>query len=379
MLLFWGLIGFLQTIFLPGAAICVILVKYRLGFTRFIVLSFIYSLASNYIILYILLYCKIYTRFSMIIIFILFTGILIYYLFNKHKIIKLCINYSFKDDINLNITHIKNINNIFIALISLTTLLVILFYHKYVYTHIDAINSWDVWAVSWASNTYPSTYGDYPQLAAMIMSIPYVYMDTTKIQIFSILTSQFCVIPCLFGLYCLRKSKYMYSAVTAAVGLVWLFAASKGIAPDITVIIFCLLSYIMLQLHLIEYSNGNQDKLYLYSAFIAAAISGTLKQTGLIWVFLLIFIAIYQLAEIGINRKKIYKIIVLPAIISLIFSLSWYIFNTYLIYIGLVPTKIVSIFNNPAYYKGRSFLQRAIYCFFHYSYYSIFILPTIRC
>jgi hypothetical protein len=378
MSLFWGIIGFLQTIFIPGAAFCSLTLKKRIGFSRFFTLSFTYSLAFNYAIIYLFIIFKIYVKTTMIILVIAESLVLLYIYFNKREIKKDIIYDSFKKDINLSLTHIKNINIILISLIILSSLLVFLFYHKIIYTHVDAINSWDVWAISWASNIYPRTYGDYPQLTSIMMSIPYVFIGNINIQVFSILNLQFCVIPALFTLYCLRKSQYMYSVVSCAIGLVWLFAASKGIAPDIVVAIFCLISFILLQLHIIDYSNGRNEKFYLYSAFIASAVAGTLKQTGFIWCFLFIFISIYQLAEIGIKRTKIYKIILLPSLISLFFAGSWYGFNTYLVYIGLVPSRLVSIFNHPILFNGKSYFERATYCFFHYFYYSVFSFPAIK-
>jgi hypothetical protein len=288
--------------------------------------------------------------------------------------------YAYKENITYKDNKYYLINKIiFIVLISLASLLVFLFFHKTVYNHIDAILSWDEWALAWADNRYPRTYGDYPQLTPILMSIPYVYMGTTKIQLFSILTIEIFIIPCLWALYTLRKTPLSLPALICALGLMWLNTATKAIAPDVALTIVMILSFVFLQWYLSELDEGKNNRFYLYSAFIAAATSAFIKQTGLIWCFSFVLMALYYLKLYKLNYRAIINIIGLPALLSLVLASSWYIFNSYLVYIGLVPSKLVVVFTDPVYFKGRSFVGRAIYCFFHYSYYSIFTFPALRC
>ncbi|MDR1658197.1 MAG: hypothetical protein LBT47_11695 [Deltaproteobacteria bacterium] len=380
MFIFWGIIGFFQSIFLPGAVICASLSKEKIGFSKFLVTSFIYSLAANYALICIFLIFGIYTKLPMLITLLLESLYLIYYCYARTKYKIEIKNYDiFKGDPEQSAKYKLVCYTIFTIVISLAALLVFSFFHKTVYIHIDAINSWDSWARSWASNQYPRTYGDYPQLVPIIMSIPYVFMGSDTIQLFSILSFEFFVLPGLFALYTLRKSSLSFPAVTCAVILLWLNSATRAIAPDIHLGTVAVISFVALQWHLIDLSHGDNEKFYLFTAFLAAAISAVMKQTGLIWYFLFILVSVYHFRNVGLHYNAIIKRILPSAFIALLFCISWYFFNTYLIYIGLVPTKLVSIFTNPAYYRDRSFIYRAVYCFFHYSYYSIFILPCLRC
>jgi hypothetical protein len=315
----------------------------------------------------------------MIIVFIIEVLAFAYYYFTRNKTKEIDVHDTFADDPPQTPGAIRNAKIIFGFLITLSFVTVFLFYHKFVYTHIDSITSVDAFAKDFAANMYPRTYGDYPQLLSIMISMPYVYMGTVKIQLFSILTSQFVIIPCLFALYGLLRTKYLYSAVATACGAFWIYMATKEVVADLSVITVSVVSFVLLQFHIMEYSRGKTDRLYLYSAFLAAGVSAVIKQTGFIWFFLFIFVAIYQINEAGAERREIYRLILGPALAGLVFSSSWYFYNSYLIYMGVIPSRMVSQFSDPVYYHGRTFLGRAFYSFYHWCYYSIFIFPALRC
>jgi hypothetical protein len=375
--LFWGVIGFLQAVFLPGAAVCALATRKRLGFARFFALSYVYSSAAGYVVAFLFLGLGIYTKTSMVILLVAELAILLYCAFFRWEKDNYLETYDqFKGD-EFKYSELK-FKIFFAFLICIAFVLVFSFYQKTVYNHIDSINTWDMWAREWAVNRYPRTYGDYAQLTPILMSIPYVYIGNNVIQLFSILNIQFCVLPILFALLTLRRSRFAFAAAAAGALSFWIFLTSKAIQPDINLVVAMVFSFVFLIWYTADLSHGLDNKFYLYSAFIAAGVAGVIKQQGLIWCLMFVIIAVYHLVELGIDRQKAYKILFFPMICSLAFTLPWYFYNSHLVSVGLVPTKIGSIFTNPAYYKGRTFIGRAIYCSYHYLQYSIFTLPAVR-
>jgi hypothetical protein len=380
MYLFYGFLGFLQSVFLPGAALCTTILNKKIEFIKLFVLIFIYSITINYVLISLLLYLKIYVKLSVLII-ILFEFLIlwlnIFYFNTPNRYLQT--NDVPTDIVIINSQYIKFVNILYTILISISVFLILIFYHKTVYNHIDAIMTNDPWAQSWANNQYPRTYGDYPQLMNIIMSIPYVLMGTNKIQLFSILNLEFFIVPGLCALYTIRKTSFSIPSITCAIILLWLNTSTRAIVADVHLTTLIIISLVILIWCLINISNNIYNNFYIFSAFITAAMAAVMKQTGLIWYFLFVLVVYNYLKLYNVSNKKIFNYTGLPVLLSLIICVSWYFFNSYLVYIGYVPTKLISIFNNDAYYRGRSFFGRAFYCLYHYSYYSIFTIFAIRC
>ncbi|MDR1487028.1 MAG: hypothetical protein LBT62_03385 [Deltaproteobacteria bacterium] len=379
--MFLGLASILQAYFLPGALFVFFLKKTNYRFAILFPIIFIFSLAFNYVLVFFLLYFDLYIQKIVLIIFSAeLILLLLLLLVNGKKINNKNIKLQKQDDIELNDVYneSKVIKYSYGIILGIAVALVLAFPHGIVYDHIDAINSWDIWAQSFANCQYPKTYGDYPQLTSILMSLPYVFMGSVSIQLFSILMIDLFIFQCLISLNILLKTEYRHSSITCSFLITWVYASNKVIIVDVAVSCIAILSFTLLLEYIRRLKQGDGDRLLLWAAFLAAGINGAIKQTGLIWCYVFAPVAIHQINNAGIERKTAVKSIVLPYFASVVFATSWYWFNAYLVYIGQVPTKIVSIFTNKALFGGYSYVTRAVTATFKYMHYSIFALAALR-
>jgi hypothetical protein len=381
LILFWGIVGILNGIFLPGAMVTV-LASPRLNVSRFLSISLVLSLIINYIICLTLIIPGFYTKHVMISLFIFYLFIIIssYFIKSANISAKTSIskNYNIDNSISLSVCiEEKNLKIIYYICFFIAFIFIFLFYHKILFKGVDPIVNWNAWAVSWANNTYPKTMGDYPQLMPIIMGIPYLFMGQEIPQVFSILSLELITLISILCFYTLKSSNYSYGSAVAALGTVWLFIVTGVGYADVIVGILALMAFSIFQWHLAELKEQRHDSFFLYAAFSAAAASATIKQSGLFWwpFFILIVIEGYKL-----NNYKYLEIIekiIIPVILSLLIIFPWYIYNRYLIYLGKNNSMTNYFLNATGLFHGHSFFSRSIYSIFKYFYYTIFALPAI--
>jgi hypothetical protein len=382
MLLFWGIVGILEALFLPGAAICALWAPMATGRLRFLAASFVFSLAVSYLLAFALLPLGLYGRPALLAVFLMSLGALCLSsaLGRLRRMLKRGTEPT-EPSCARSLRERKIISGLLIGAICLGLAIVLSFYRGLAFRSLDAILSWNGWAVSWASGEYPQIFGDYPQLMPIVMSVPYIMMESLSPQLFSILALNLFIIVGLLALYALKDSFFACGAVVAAYGTLWLYSSTGIGYADVLVGVLALLSLAFLEWQAQEVNKGRAEPFFLYAAFVAAAATGVMKQSGLMWWPWFVLIA-YETAQRGGQNKnrdrgQNIRSLIAPAILSALLAVPWYIYNKWLIYQGHVPGMTRFFLSEPQLYEGRSFLGRAVFASFRYSYFTIFAWPAI--
>ncbi|MDR2352792.1 MAG: hypothetical protein LBF22_06430 [Deltaproteobacteria bacterium] len=387
---FWGVIGVISSIFLPGAALTALIAKKPLSGAKFLTLAFIFSLTLNYLLSFLTIGAAIPNRPTFLGVTILALIILvILYLQGKFKIlfsqtpdtpeVPLALLGENQELPGKN-TEPKNINlNILYNLaLLLGILMIVFFYRGFIFLSSDAISSWNGWALSWADNSYPKVFGDYPQLLPIIISLPYIFMGESVVQLFSILNLNYFILIGLLALATLKDTRYAWGGAISSLGLMWLVAITPIGYADAIIAFLGIISLVNLLWYQESLLEKKERRLFLYSAFLGAALTAVLKQAGLFFYIFFILIAIEFYLGLGsYSFQKIARSLLLPLGLSLPLAFVWYIYNKVQIYQGEVIPYTNFYLTEEALYKGRSFFGRAIYALFRYSYFTLFALAAI--
>jgi hypothetical protein len=370
MTLFWGIMGILHAVFLPGAAICALIAPRRLGHARFASLAFVLSLVVNYVMAMVLVQAGLYTRPALMLAaaasaLILLAASLARGPSKERPQAKSCfppnkakyISYSF--------------NLIFFAAL----LLVALFFHKTVFKSIDQILSWNYWAGSWAANSYPQIRGDYPQLMPIIKSIPYIFIGTTDILVFSIVSLDIFIVFFLICLSTLKGGRYGPAVPVVALLSVYFWVITQAGYADAMVGLLALMAFVILQWSLEPGLGRGEKRLHLFLAFQAAAAAAVIKQTGMLWWPWFVLVAAELLEGRTVRERA--RTLFLPVLASALVAFPWYLYNRYLIAQGDVAPNILLIINSPEIYQGRGLAARIWRALGHYPQYFLFLVPAV--
>ncbi|MDR2198812.1 MAG: hypothetical protein LBR53_05050 [Deltaproteobacteria bacterium] len=278
-------------------------------------------------------------------------------------------------------------------------LLLMTVFREKVYTTVDAIVSWNSWAMSWASGVYPGIYGDYPQLMPILMSIPAAMAGIEIPQIFAILCYNAALAISLLSFWTLRGTNHAVGAAVAALGTVWLRRYTSPGHADILVGTAALSAFTALQWYIHmrmgrktiirvsdhsfptvspEYEGGS-GSFYLWTAFMAASACAVIKQSGLFWFPFFVLIAYESLRCEGVDGSVVWRILWKPCLAAFAIAVPWYVYNKYLMNIGEVVSMTNFFLSDVQLYKEMGFFGRAIYALFRYAYYTLFAVAAILC
>lgn len=328
--------GLLQALILPGL-ICVYFIKNLDFFSRLILASTL-SLVINYVFVWILYTLKIYSQISFLFIFII--EILFILKFQK-KIYK-----DFFDLYNFCLNSIKEI--LLTKSISFVKLIFIIYCIWYfilfrnngyltVFTHWDAVVSWNRWALELHEGTFQGSRG-YPLAISILFSIVYTFAKETNIQTF---VKLICVYwPFLGGLSFFGcglfypKSKQIF----AIASLIYLFLLINGtgttdfifsglvdpiMASYGAIFIFSILCIVSN-----SFQNNLQYKSIIGLFIISIAGSALIKMTGVILTiqFLFLIFIVRDTIKNPFEYKLSYVFFVLFAFL---FIIHWYVLTTF--------------------------------------------------
>ncbi|MDR2612688.1 MAG: hypothetical protein LBG06_07665 [Deltaproteobacteria bacterium] len=263
-------------------------------------------------------------------------------------------------------------------------LLIIAFREK-VYAGIDPILSWNSWAMDWASGRYPVYFGDYPQLMPILMGLPAALGGAGIPQIFAILALNSFVFFAILAFWTLRGTPHAAGAAVAALGTVWLRRYTGAGYADLLVGVTALTAFAALQWHLeargggAAGGSGEGAAFYLWLAFAAAAACAVLKQSGLFWLPFFALIARETLAGAGLTRREILRALWGPCLAAAAVAVPWYVYNRYLMSLGVVNDMTAFFLSGEPLYKGMGLLERALRSIVKYSYYTLFAVPALAC
>jgi hypothetical protein len=367
MLLILGLLGFIQAVFLPGAIIYRLFNLKTKFYIYFLIIVGI-SIAINSNIVFLLVLLNIYSQKSMLILIIIETILLLKFKI-KNDNYSLLYKYKFLDNIN---SDIKYKNKEFLYFIINKCKLIILLITIYIiigptgisnlgqiFINVDAIVSWNSWAVDLATGGMPVKYHLYSQLLPSILSIPYVLMEDTWIQFFSYaICLLFPTCICLMILSLFEKFPIV-SFIMMIIVCLW---PIKRFVKYMGYVDFPLsfIGFLAVATILWGYKEDERTRikcLLLSSFFLGSA--AAIKQLGflLILFFPLIIIEFKILSLINIKLKL--KTIILFSIITLFFALPWNIYIYYSFEKIIASSHMQNILQNI--HLGRSLFERLLH------------------
>ncbi len=328
------LFGLLQALILPGL-ICSYYIKF-LDFRDRIIFASTLSLLLNYLLVTIMYFLSIYNQTSLIILFCVELLVLF-------KLKNLILN-----DFNnfLNYVYEKSKFIIQSKSIDFFTLLFIsfVFYYFYllkdngfltVFTHWDAVVSWNRWAVELHEGTFQGSRG-YPLAIPILFSIIYTFANETNIQTF---VKYICVYwPFLGGLVFFRCGTLIpeFKNIFGVSSILYLYLLSKGswtsdfIYSGLVDPIMASYGAISIFIYFLTRSLKDNDQIIkiIFISSLSIAGSALIKLTGL---FLLLYFLIFISILIIYNKKftEFKKYFISLFVVSLFISFHWYVLTTF--------------------------------------------------
>lgn len=329
-------LGLIQALILPGL-ICSYYVK-KIDLRDRLIFASSLSLLLNYLIVWLLYLFNIYNQTTLIPLFAI--EILFLYKFRSF------ILSEFTDLYLLNIQKIKSI--IKSQSIDFFTILLILFCIYYfsllktnglltVFTHWDAVVSWNRWAIELHESNFHGSRG-YPLAISILFSIIYTFANETNIQTFA---KYVCIYwPFLGGLILFRCGSILpkYKNIFGISAIFYLHLLSKGswtsdfifsglvdpvMAAYGAIFIYC---YIFIFSSIARDSTQNRNIAALTILSVASA--SLIKMTGLI-LFIYFSVIIFALLSQNIYLKSQKNFFILIFAFSTILAFHWYVMTTF--------------------------------------------------
>lgn len=342
---FLGIIGLIQVCFVPGY----ILYRYlglRESLIANLATTFFFSLIINYILVFALTVLGIYTRLTVFIILAVELIWIINIIRTQGFWLKTdqsgVASFLFLEN------HEKSLLPYIIKCLmaALYISIGLIYTHTYIYENIgttfkqmDAVLSWNRWAVDWYNNAMPSITHLYPQLLPANWSLIYKFIGTDEIQLFAkAMMPIFALVGfLLMGQISANEKKYIGILAGIVFMLVIMFFytiwVSDGYA-DIPVSMFSLAALYMLFRARKIVEEKYRDKIVLVG-FALCGGALVVKQTGL-FIFIaypfLLWLYVYKGSACW-NAKELKKILSGLAV-ALALSSPWYIYKVYQIQVG---------------------------------------------
>ena len=331
------LLGLIQALVLPGL-ICSYWIK-NIDYRDRIILTSTLSLLLNYTIVWFLYALNIYSQQSMFILlgieFVLILKISRY------------IAEDFKNFYQHALTTLKTI--IRTKTINIQTLLFVLFclYYFYllktsgfltVFTHWDAVVSWNRWAVELHEGTFQGSRG-YPQAISILFSIVYTIANETNIQT---LVKYICVYwPFLGGVAIFNCGIYLpkFKNVFGVAAIFYLYLISKGswtidfifsgLADPFMAAFGAIFVFSALLIFSPITRKHPQFNKIIALTSLSIGTSALIKMTGVFLFFYFIFI-LFIFFVIHKSNFKIHRAFYITSlVISTLLVLHWYVFTTF--------------------------------------------------
>lgn len=361
-----GVLGIFQTLFFPGLMIKKF-IQYPRNFFFLIASIVAFSLITNYLIVFLLTTLGIFIRWIVIFLFIIEMFVLLYLyrqallnfnigqffqkLWNSiaHSIVSLF--PTVENDENALIKVVKYGLMLASLIIGLIAIEWIFRFFRYnlgeVFNTWDAVVSWNRWAVDWASNHFPYSTQDYPQLIPANWALIYQFIGTTEIQFFSkaiMPLFPLLIFLMLLGLGFETRNPAFFLAIELTRLIIKKFSAEFIAAGyvDFSLTFFVLLSFIMLFL---AYKSENlDDRLrYLFLSFIFVSGAVVTKQPGFFALFGIILITLLFVVRKDLSDIfKLYKKQILFLLIMMgLIIIPWYLLKGIQFLIGTDQTHLL--------------------------------------
>lgn len=362
-----GILALLQISFIPGFLLLRIL-KLSEGYLATVLLSFGLSLSINYYIVFILTASHIYNRWSLFAIVIFEVVLLILStkretyqkLIAKNKIPFSWINPR-KSLAIISFLSRQPILLLFSQVIAISAVIYLIYYYMYVdlapktvFSAWDAVISWNRWALDWYHNSLPFHTWEYPQLLPANVSLTYVFINNSVVQLFA--KSMFYIFPiamvaCLWDLGNQRKDEGYFWAILFLVIFTIVIFSGLGVSgfADIPVACMVLLAVYPLLLANSTTLRDSHAKKIIVGSIICGAATIT-KQAG-IYLAVVYPILIYLSLNMNSSIKKTdyFKVILTSVLMILFYLVPWYTYKLIQIHMGIDNSAAIPLLQGYAY------------------------------
>jgi len=359
-----GVLSIFQVAFLPGYLV-IRLLKIADRLLKTLILSFSVSLVVNHYLVVLLTAIGIYNRTA---IFSIFVGeMAVFVWLTRHHLNMPLLHYYdlLKGKLGLSWDDLKSCTAIikyFFVAVSLT-------YFTYnfigniggVHDGVDALLSWNRWAIDWYNGKFPNLTWHYPQLLPSNWSISYIFIGTYKIQFFATAIIQLFPLFSLLALLDLwnrkKEAAFLYAIpVLGIIYIIFLFGIINQGFADIPVAYMSFISiYTLLNINI----DDTRSKIYkhLFIGLFCCAGAALTKQAGLylLSIYPLFWFSILYTNKINKLMHAIY-IIVCSYILLACLVAPWYLYVTDRINKGLDASEISYVTNDI--FKGADIITR---------------------
>ncbi len=368
-MLFFGSIGILQVLFLPG-----LIFVHFLQFPKRLVEKFLAiiatSLLMNYLLVFLLTALHIYTRPMVFVLLALEIGLLTWIyrdsLKQPNETIFHFLNSQFRSlyakgrrvfrkdadesDLAVFVRLLYSIFCLVLAYIALNWIWKLFIWNLgSVFNSYDTVAEWNRWALDWAANRLPSGSWRYPQLLSANWSLIYVLMGSATLQFFA---KAFMPLFTMFILLMLVDLGYQKKNLGYLLGAAITYLTLKkflgtflieGLA-DMPAAFFSFAALYLLILHHQDDSGSDFWRVAVLMTVIAAG-AGVTKQVGLefLGLFCLVFLLFYLKPRIQQNKRQSWNVLWLSAGLIFIIVVPWYVYKQVLIWRGLENSEMAMI------------------------------------
>jgi hypothetical protein len=367
-----GILSILQITLLPGLIFTQIFPVGRL-LTR-IILSFCLSLIFNYQFVFLFTILGLYTRTSVLILFVIEILLLFFIYAKKISLGARGQEQSFQNPdsgsavLDDSVTRI--LKYIFIGtglFIFLVFFLKTLKENPGIFDSWDDVFSWNHWASEWYSGYLPLKTYHYPQLLPTNWSISYQFLGTDEIQFFAksvMVLFGFGILFIFWDLYAKSKSVYFLMALTISGFLIQKIVGAyfgKGYV-DIPVAFFSLAVFYVFYLGLNGYMSVN-----LSMGVMAIVLSGALltKQSGIFMTISFFVMSWYLLKRTNYSNKRKWMLFGLSILICLLSAAPWYVYKQVQMQTGVEKSEVSWVTKDI--YAGKTISQRGVDATNHFS------------
>jgi len=320
----FAVVAFFQLTFIPGFILLKFFRLRNTGFTGTIIYSFGLSLLINYLLVYHLTLAGIYIPATVYAILAIELILAVILFLNKRLIA------SGRPYLDLS-SEIRSFPQNIMPVLSIMAILGSLYFffadYMGVFTHWDAVFSWNRWAIDWYLNDIPALTYLYPQLIPANWSLSYMMMQDSSLQFASrsIMPLFAILIPVIFFDLYLKMKKMAFPISIIFFSILVLLYSIPYIDSGYVDFASAFLSAAALHAMLATDKEKPESRQVLV-VFMLASAAAAAKQAGFI---ILVFAIIWFIWLMAVNRKALGRQVILKNTLSILLviliSLYWYI------------------------------------------------------
>ncbi len=320
----FAIVSFFQLTFIPGFIFLKFFRLRNTGFLGTIIYSFGLSLLINYLLVYHLALAGIYVPAAVYAILAIELILAVILVLKKRLILSGRLYLDLSSEMR---SFPQNIMPVLSILAILGSFYFFFADYMGVFTHWDAVFSWNRWAIDWYLNDIPQLTYLYPQLIPANWSLSYMMMQDSSLQFTarSIMPLFAILVPVIFFDLYLQKKKMAFPVSIIFFSILVLLYSIPYIDSGYVDFASAFLSAAAFHAMLATDKEKPESRQVLV-AFMLASAAAAAKQAGFI---ILVFAIIWFIWLMAVNRQALERKVILKnalaVLLVMLISLYWYI------------------------------------------------------